>query len=130
MVYGYIEQFHIRITLLFAIIYIGDYSVGLRGWLTGKPSRAQGSYRGPGTTDSIIEKEYLRYKINCLVQGKSRVPNLYAPRETQSEKQSRVSGTLKVAPYCFLKSGGKVTFNLKKVPWIFRKRMKLKLCIE
>ena len=36
---------------------------------------------------------------------------------------------IKMAPYCSLKSGrGK--FQSHKVPWIFRKRMKIKLCIE
>ena len=41
--------------------------------------------------------------------------------------EATVSVSLKMAPYCFLKSGKKV--NLKKCEWMFRKRIELKLCI-
>ena len=37
---------------------------------------------------------------------------------------------IKVAPYCFLKSGGKENFNFRKYHQYFEKRMKLKLYIE
>ena len=30
---------------------------------------------------------------------------------------------VKLAPYCFLKSGKRANFNLKKQPWIFQKRI-------
>ena len=37
---------------------------------------------------------------------------------------------LKAASYCFFKSSINASFNFKKCPWIFPKRMKLKLCMN
>ena len=59
--------------------------------------------RGPETADKLLEKEYLRNKINCLVSDNRKIKSskLLCPRGAQFAKQSGVSGTLN-PPLCYM----------------------------